>query len=569
MKHLLHLLCLTFLLTCTAMAAVPPGTDTSQLNKGGVIEKNYRDRAFRAYKPTADVCRELRVSSYSSFENPTGIYCEKGDKISLKVSGYNSGELQLILRNFEKEGGHTNFPLRNGNNSYTVSHNGLLYINYRHRTPQQAPAVRISISGGHVNGIFTQHDDESTWKSLLENAKGNILDIIGERVQLAFAIDQLKRKCPVKGPKLLRFYETMIFEQQKMMGWEKYNHHPGNHIFGRVIWNGYMHADGLGAAAHHSVLNTAADPDFLTKNGGWGMTHEFGHVNQVRPGFKWIGTTEITNNLYSLWMNYLCNPKGMRLEHQMAPNADGKSMRGGNMDRYINLSILKHELWRYTDAGSINTEKHEIPCGNVFIALAPFWQLQLYFTVARENADFYPMVFEAARKVDPDTPHGEIQLHFIRSACKAANMNLADYFLNVGMLCQINRVVGDYGKRSLVIDKEMCRDTLTQIIRYPEPDSSVIHYICVNNVDIYKNKKPVRKAKKYRLKRSGNTVTISPTDCQNAVAYEAWDGNKLVRVALRGLNHEDDSTTDLTCPDGTDKICAVQWDGKRIILWKK
>lgn len=569
MKHLLRFLCLALLCLCQASAAVPPGTDTSQLNKNGIIEKNYRNREFRAYMPLRDICERLRVSSYSSFENPTGIYCEAGDKIKITINGYKDGELILTLRSFESDQSHTNTPLTNGTHTIDAKHNGLLYINYRHTKPQQAPAICVSIQGGHVNGIFTRHDDEATWKSLLANAKGNILDIIGERVQLAFAIDQLKRKCPVKGPKLLKFYETMIYEQQKMMGWEKYNHHPGNHIMGRVIWKGYMHADGIGAAAHHSVLNTAADPDFLTTNGGWGMTHEFGHVNQVRPGFKWIGTTEITNNLYSLWMNYLCNPKGMRLEHQISPNADGKPMRGGNMDRYVNHSILKHELWRYTGAGAINKERPEIPCGDVFVALTPFWQLQLYFTVARGMEDFYPMVFEAARKVKPDTPHGEIQLHFIRSACAAANMNLANYFLDTGMLCQINRSVGDYGRSNLTITEDMCRETLEEIVQLPEPDSSVIHYINVNNLHIYKNKLKIRKVKGYKPKPIGNLLTIDPNKCKNAVAYEAWKGKKILRIALRGLNHKDDATTDLVCPEGTDKIYAVQWDGKRLALWKK
>lgn len=49
---------------------------------------------------------------------------------------------------------------------------------------------------------------------------------------------------------------------------------------------------------------------------------------------------------------------------------------------------------------------------------------------------------------------------------------------------------------------------------------------------------------------------IPATVWQNSVAFEAYDeeGN-LLRIALRGLNHKDNATTDLICP--AYKSCAV------------
>ena len=38
--------------------------------------------------------------------------------------------------------------------------------------------------------------------------------------------------------------------------------------------------------------------DFSTSP--WGPAHEVGHCNQTRPGLKWVGMTEVTNNIHSL-----------------------------------------------------------------------------------------------------------------------------------------------------------------------------------------------------------------------------------------------------------------------------
>ena len=64
-------------------------------------------------------------------------------------------------------------------------------------------------------------------------------------------------------------------------------------------------------------------------------------------------------------------------------------------------------------------------------------------------------------------------------------------------------------------------------------------------------------------------MTIPADKWENAVAFECYRGKRLCRVALRGLNHEDNATTDLIVPKGTTAIRAVQWDGKRYTIWKQ
>lgn len=41
------------------------------------------------------------------------------------------------------------------------------------------------------------------------------------------------------------------------------------------------------------------------KTNNWGPAHEVGHSNQTRPGLKWFGMTEVTNNICSMYIQKL------------------------------------------------------------------------------------------------------------------------------------------------------------------------------------------------------------------------------------------------------------------------
>ena len=161
-----------------ATAEIPQGTDYSQLNKVADADAAYRNRVFRAYLPQELVCERLRTSNYSAFENPTGIFYTAGETVRITLPEDAPQGLSLIIHNFNRDGGHAEMPLRGGVNEFAAPVQGLAYFNYRSATPQAAPALQVRIEGGYVNGVFTQHDDATTWKRLLANARGNIMDIL-------------------------------------------------------------------------------------------------------------------------------------------------------------------------------------------------------------------------------------------------------------------------------------------------------------------------------------------------------------------------------------------------------
>lgn len=551
-------------------AEIPAGTDYSALNSAADMEQAYRNRAFKAYFPLETIRERLCTNNYSPFENPTGIFFTAGEAVKVELQGEVPAGVSFIIHNFDRDGGHAEFPLKSGVNEFTAPVQGLGYINYRSVEPQKAPALQVKISGGYVNGVFTQHDDEAVWQRLLANARGNILDMLGERAQLAYSVEELKKYCPTRGPELLATYDDVLRMQQDMLGFDRDNCHPGAHMHGRVQWRGFMHADGMGTAYINTAMKEVADVDTLRAS-VWAIAHEFGHINQCRPAMMWAGSQEVTNNIYSAWCCYNINPKSCRLEHEVTPVMGYPGvMRGGRMDCYINSALVRRQLWQFMtgpDSG-INS----VPgarTGDHFVSVCPLWQLQLFFAVARGNNDLYPYVFSLARKEPKDTPHGRLRVQFCTRAADAVQLDLSEFFVRTGILAPMNRYVEDYQSHWVTITPEMCKEAIEHMRRYPKPDTSVIYYVTANSVHIFRDRLPVQVPEGYVPDVSKGIVTIPADKWQNAVAFECYRGKRLVRVALRGLNHNDNATTDLIVPKDTTSIRAVQWDGTRYTVWEK
>ena len=232
---------------------------------------------------------------------------------------------------------------------------------------------------------------------------------------------------------------------------------------GRVIWKGYMHADGLGGAFHESTTKGLVNVDQVKNSGAWGTSHEFGHVNQTRPGMLWNGTTEVTVNLFSQVVNLDFNPNEVRLEHEGCGTLDKHWVRGGRFDCYINSAIVNRQLWQFQvgpdDGGKQPGERR----GDQFVALCPMWQLYLYNTLACGDKLFYPRIFKDVRDTDErQMKLGELVTRYMIRCCDSAKLDLTDFFLQVGMLSPMNRYIEDYSSRWCTITEEMCRQQVPQ-----------------------------------------------------------------------------------------------------------
>ncbi len=541
------------------------GTDFSQLNRGEP-EKQYRNRTFCAYKPLREVSESLMVGGYSAFENPTGLYYREGEKITITLRDAPESEVRLIVRDFREGGGEDTYALTKGRNDIVVKRSGLGYIDYRHSKGAAAAPIRVHLVGGQINGVFTRHDDADTWRRLLATAPAGILDILGERCQLAYDIEGLRSGNPDRGPEMLELYDRIVELKQEIMGWEREGLHPGNHILCRVMWGGFMHADGLGAVFNYKTIPGLCNPDGL-RGSAWAVAHELGHINQLKPGFCWAGMQEVSNNVFSAWCNYKLRPEDLRLEHEHCTNFDGEGMRGGRFDCYVNNAIVRRQLWQFQ--GGPDSGVGRVPTartGDHFVTLCPLWQLQLYFHEVLGQEDFFPRIYQSLRAAGREArPHGQMRADFCRYAGEAAQCNLGPFFLQTGMLALMNRWVVDYSSHMVSINEETIEATLRALERYPEAASSVIHYLTANSVGIYREKRAVVPSDDFRptIPEKGGRIIFPAEKWKNAVAFEVYKGGQLIRVCLRGLGMDDDASTLVICPPGATSIRAVQWDGTR------
>lgn len=524
-----------------------------------------RRRAYEAYEPVEILAKRLKTGAYSQFENPTGIYFNTGDQAVLNVSGLGKNAAKLRVANFGREGSDQSYPLRDGLNVIPLKNSGLAYLSYYVPDFEKAPKLEISVLTGKVNGVFnavTSTNDD--WKKLLAGAVSEMIDIVGKQVQLIYPVEELRKACPDRGRELVALYDGIIRDQHEIMGLVKYKRVPKNHILGRGIWKGYMHADGIGAAFIDSAMPNIANPDKIPAN-GWGIAHEFGHVDQTRPGMRWVSTTEVTNNIYSAVSNYRLNPTDMRIEHEKINGGDGNVI-GGRFNAYLNSALVAKEQW-LCQRGPDKMEGYENG-GDHFVKLAPLWQLQLFFAIAGHgNADFYADIFEKVRNTDEShLSNGELQLNFMRNTCDALKLDLTSFFTLVGMLKPIDKDMDDYTRAQLTITQTQCDDLVRYATRYKKPDSPVIFYISANSVDAYKNRASIQGRADQGISGDGTTRTIDHAVWKNVAAYETYRGAELVKIAMSGTGSPNNSTTLVQYPVGSTRIEAVSWDGKRTLV---
>ena len=521
------------------------------------------------YLPVDAVAKALKTSPYSRFENPVGLNFKKGEQVVIFVGDTKGENLALKVHSFSREGASHTYPLKPGANLLTMLGHGNAYLEYFTANAAKAPVVPVHIAaGGAAQGVFdiTRRHTNADWKKLLASDAGEILDIRGHRVQLAYPVATLRKTCPDKGSELIALYDEIIAHQHAIMGLDKHKKRPKNRMFGRVIWNGYMHADGTGAAFHDNTLGGIANPDKVPAN-AWGIAHEFGHVNQTRPGMKWVSTTEVTNNIFSSWTNWRLNPGDMRLEHEPCDAGDGLgSVRGGRFNAFLNAALVAKENW-LCQRGPDKMSGYENG-GDHFVKLAPLWQLQLYFAEAGfGNRDFYADIFEVVRKTDESKlSNGRLQLNFMKNACDSARQDLTDFFAATGMLKPIDRELDDYTRGQLTITEADCKELVAYAKRYPKPASPVIFYMSANAVEAFKKRLPVVGKTGEGVSGEGAKRTVSHTVWKNAVAFETYKGAELVHVSMVGTGTRNNASTLVTFPEGATRLEAVAWDGKRTLV---
>lgn len=484
--------------------------------KNGNYKKEFRVGSYRPYQNPEVMAKLNKTNKYSLRDNPTGIWAEQGEEMYIMVGKlYEGAEISLMFHGLD--GGYGNsqtVPVVEGFNKITAPIEGAIYVmnHVQENIPlvleteedKQAAAaktVNIHFIEGKINGYFDiQKNTEDDWQPMLDNHTYKYIDILGKYAHITWEADQFiaynQRNGYKKITEIIDHYDELVMHEQTFAGLVKYNRTFNNRLHFcndqtasspnasdyRTVYPGTYTLESTSANSVEMFLDPERYSDRL-----WGPAHEAGHVNQLRPGAKWAGMTEVTNNLNCLYIQFI--------------EWNGETKLGGReTGNYNDENGVKHSFdsW-YESAIDLIVKGERAHClpniANIVREnqLVPFWQLYLYIVKVKGQEDFYKDLYEYFRNNPSPSEKGENggmdQLDFVRQVCRIANLDLTDFFDKWGFLKAVNTTLNDYGSKSFIITQKDI-DALKEEIKnanYPKPEHDDIYLITDATIDDYRN----------------------------------------------------------------------------------
>ena len=522
----------------------------------GTYSTEFRIGEFTAFRPLSDLQGELKNSYlYNNHENPTGITFDEDESVIVMVEGIGEQSVALQVRNFGPTVfASSTYALQNGINVIKVSNKGNGYINYYTTSWKTAPKVKMHFLNAKEQGYFSPkykgHTNDD-WKRLLANAKGDCLDMHGEFTDCVFPVSSFKANCPNDGEWLMAIYDSIISVERDIMGIFKYKHEFPNRQCAITVATsgGLYHASNDGFCV---PVNALRDPTSRTHYDIWGAAHEYGHQNQTQ-GLRWIGLTEVTNNIMSAYVEHKLRTDGYhRLENES---------NGFRYYDFFEYNVMK--------GGQFVPHAHN----DVFCTLVPFWQLLIYTRIAGIQPDAYPELYETLRNQSAlsSMSDGQHQVNFMKQWCHITKTNFLPYFKQVGMFKTVDESISDYSTRQLTITQAMLDNLEKEInaANYPEPPAAFC-YLDVNNYPAFRDKAAlVANTVGKGCSVSGNTVRIQHNQWKNVVGFETYKADGTL-LHMTNYGHGDSAykpTMTSVVWNTSEKpayIMAVGYDGTRV-----
>lgn len=525
----------------TDFEPIASGLNVSQES---TYETEFRVQDFIQQQHPDVMAKINKTNGYSFLDNATGIVARKGKELLITVGETGGDTVRIKIQNLDKtdgDGYYTGssfYTLKEGNNRIIPKNDGLVYVLYHTYGECTHKKVRLHFRTGEVNGYFDiKKHNASQWKTMLKNATYKYFDVLGRNVHLTFPVESFRQYTP-DGKALIDVFDRILDLEHEFMGLDKYGKQFKNRHYCHVVNKGYMAAPNYRTVYGVSTMKKVCDINQLTGIALWGPAHEMGHSNQIRPGALWHGMTEVTNNIYCLYVQeaFGITPR-LQKEVERPTGTFDDCWYERAMTEYFTLKLAHNE----------NRINH--------CRLVPFWQLYLYLSKAKGNEDFYKDLFEAIRTTpDPETS-GKCQLEFVKKACEAAHMDLIPFFEKYGFLKPIKMEINDYGKELFEVTEEDVKQLRKEIKAKKYPKLEIpFWYISDNTVELFKNPQPIKEG---NATCKGNTFTMQ--DWEYVVAYEIFQNGKLVFVSP--LNQ---FTVENTVVDAQTKAYAIGADGSRV-----
>ncbi len=543
----------------------------------GTYSTAYRVGTYEAYRPIVNLQAELKTSAYyDSHENPTGIYFAAGEKAAIVASGIGSSSVQLEVYNLALDGigADSKYTLHDGLNVINTTNRGTSYVLYYRTDYATSEPVKLHFLYGTQNGYFNlDTDDNVHWKKLLAEAKAEVMDIITPRVHVVAPLYALKAQCPARGVELAQKLDSVVWREWELMGLFRHNRAPKNHQFVRPVVSG-LFANSEGSNCAWGSFGGWVTPINLES---WGLAHELGHNNQL-AAFRWVGMTEVTNNIYSAWVQYKLPWSQLRLEDERINCIIG-SVRGGRMQNFLNMDVVNNAgadyYWQTETEYGSTTIDH-------FVCLVPLWQMVLYTMAADKAYNAFPDFFEKIRTTASLTSASDAnkRMNFLKEICNTSGLNFFPFFEKAGMLKVMNNVaIDDYTSGYLTITRSMINSARNLINNkgYTAVPAELV-YMNAYNMHIFRDNVKLdalipANTGCTRTSLNGHTVVkVDNYVWQGAVGYETYDAEgNLLHATIYGLGDTQGSdrytyaiwktSSESTSPA---YIMAVGCDGTRV-----
>ncbi|NCA63151.1 wall-associated protein [Bacillus cereus] len=357
--------------------------------KGSVEEENNR----------------LRVTWKLSANEPTGIYAEPNEEITIDIKGTQSIQAFIGTRSYDEKDPEE-FDLKPGKNVISSSRGGILYF-YNMNNEGEVTAS-VTNGGSHFPLFILGKHTKKDWDEMLKKYKDPYaVELKGERSLITTTYDSVQKYMKNTDPTdLMKLHDKIIRLENAVAGLsedsvgvakspthyvqfvEKRKPAKGDFMFAKHYHTGYI----------PTAMNRVLDIEVLEKD-GWGPWHEVGHLHQQEP-WKWSKVREVTVNIYSLAVQ---KALGNQLE----------------MDEHYKNSfeyLEKPKAERFID--DINP-------------LTMFWQLNVVY-----GEHFYPRLHQAYRLLpQSEMPHSDEEKKqlFIYMTSKVAGQNLIPFFEEWGL----------------------------------------------------------------------------------------------------------------------------------------
>lgn len=453
-------------------------------------EKQFRIQTYEPYSDANTWRSKIKASGLSYMSNPTGIWGKQGDKLYVFVpdevpSGatlYIAGCTDNNLVNRANAG----VELTKGMNIVKVSEEKAQYwILYTVATDNlkkkisEWPDLNIHIEGGTCDGFYDiTHASDEEYQYLSTHATYPLFTIKGQYMIWNFETPTFAKVWPKTIDNSIQWGDKQHMWQFELMGIVddvangKLDYAPYNVSGGEALYPTYCNNATFAIQGDPDDAGYANSTTYRTSYNGidciraslnlenpefdcWCVAHECGHNNQ--GAFNLETCTEVSNNLFSNVCLYLTGYLATK----------GYSVKYEANDYCNNTPWVKRDIWS---------------------KMRMYYQLYLYYHMARHNTSFYPDLFKELRK-DPLSlwKNGDQStMKFVEKACKVANEDLTDFFSAWGFFVPCTKItVDDYGDHIYTLTKRDIDDTLKKIAKYPRKNHEIL-FIEDRVEDIYR-----------------------------------------------------------------------------------